>query len=38
MANLTVVLDIGQFATKCGFAGEDNPSLVFFTIVGQTKF
>ena len=38
MANLTVVLDIGQFATKCGFAGEDNPSLVFFTIVGQTKY
>jgi len=38
MANLTVVLDIGQFATKCGFAGEDNPSLVFFTIVGKTKY
>jgi actin beta/gamma 1 len=38
MANLTVILDIGQFATKCGFAGEDNPSLVFFTIVGQTKY
>jgi actin len=38
MANLTIVLDIGQFATKCGFAGEDNPSLVFFTIVGQTKY
>ncbi|TFG17899.1 MAG: actin, cytoplasmic 2 [Promethearchaeota archaeon] len=38
MANLTVVLDIGQFASKCGFAGEDNPSLVFFTIVGQTKY
>lgn len=38
MANLTVVLDIGQFATKCGFAGEDNPSLVFFTIIGKTKY
>lgn len=38
MANLTVILDIGQFATKCGFAGEDNPSLVFFTIVGQSKY
>ncbi|TFF86483.1 MAG: actin, cytoplasmic 2 [Promethearchaeota archaeon] len=38
MANLTVVLDIGQFASKCGFAGEDNPNLVFFTIVGKTKY
>jgi len=38
MGNLTVVLDLGQFATKCGFAGEDYPSQVFFTIVGTPKY
>jgi len=38
MANLTVVLDIGQFASKTGFAGEDMPSQVFFTIVGTPKY
>ncbi len=36
--NLTVVLDIGQFSAKAGFAGEDMPSQVFFTIVGQPKY
>lgn len=38
MPNLTVVLDIGQFSTKIGFAGEDSPSNVFFTIVGKPKY
>lgn len=38
MANLTVVLDIGQFSSKIGFAGEDNPSNVFLTIVGKPKY
>ncbi|MFW9952759.1 MAG: actin, cytoplasmic 2 [Candidatus Thorarchaeota archaeon] len=38
MANLTVVLDIGQFSCKCGYAGEDFPSQVFFTIVGMPKY
>ncbi|MFX0058101.1 MAG: actin, cytoplasmic 2 [Candidatus Hodarchaeota archaeon] len=38
MGNLTVVLDIGQFASKVGFAGEDTPSQVFFTIVGKPKY
>ncbi|MGB5909658.1 MAG: actin family protein [Promethearchaeia archaeon] len=38
MGNLTVVLDLGSFATKCGFAGEDMPSQVFFTIVGTPKY
>ncbi|MFX1392788.1 MAG: actin family protein [Promethearchaeota archaeon] len=38
MGNLTVVLDIGQFSTKSGFAGEDYPSQVFFTIVGVPKY
>ena len=38
MANLTVVLDIGQFSAKAGFAGEDMPSQVFFTIVGKPKY
>lgn len=36
--NLTVVLDIGQFSAKAGFAGEDMPSQVFFTMVGQPKY
>ena len=35
MPNLSVVLDIGQFSSKIGFAGEDSPSHVFFTIVGM---
>jgi actin len=38
MANLTVVLDIGQFSSKVGFAGEDLPSQVFFTVVGKPKY
>jgi actin-related protein len=38
MGNLTVVLDIGQFSAKAGFAGEDMPSQVFFTIVGKPKY
>ena len=38
MPNLTIVLDIGQFSSKCGFSGEDNPSLVFFTMVGTPKY
>ena len=38
MANLTIILDIGQFSTKSGFAGEDFPSQVFFTIVGKPKY
>ena len=36
--NLTVVLDIGQFSAKAGFAGEDMPSQVFFTVVGTPKY
>ena len=38
MRNLTVVLDIGQFSSKAGFAGEDFPSQVFFTMVGKPKY
>lgn len=38
MGNLTVVLDIGQFSTKIGFAGEDTPSHVFLTMVGKPKY
>ena len=38
MPNLSVVLDIGQFSSKIGFAGEDSPSHVFFTIVGKPKY
>ena len=38
MTNPTVILDIGQFSSKVGFAGEDSPSLVFFTMVGKPKY
>ncbi len=38
MVNTTVILDIGQFSSKVGFAGEDNPSQVFFTVVGLPKY
>jgi actin beta/gamma 1 len=38
MANLTVVLDIGQFSSKIGFAGEDSPTQVFLTMVGKPKY
>ncbi len=38
MGNLTVILDIGQFSTKIGFAGEDSPSQVFLTMVGKPKY
>lgn len=38
MGNLTVVLDIGQFSSKIGFAGEDSPSQVFLTMVGKPKY
>ncbi|MHA2125084.1 MAG: hypothetical protein ACW99E_07225 [Promethearchaeota archaeon] len=36
--NLTAVLDIGQFSSKIGFAGEDSPSQVFLTMVGKPKY
>jgi actin-related protein len=38
MVSQTIVLDIGQFSTKGGFAGEDYPSHVFFTLVGKPKY
>ncbi len=38
MGNLTVVLDIGQFSSKIGFAGGDFPSQVFLTMVGKPKY
>ncbi len=38
MGNLTVVLDIGQFSSKIGLAGEDSPSQVFLTMVGKPKY
>jgi len=38
MANPTIILDIGQFSSKAGFAGEDFPSLVFATRVGKPKY
>jgi len=38
MGNPTIVIDIGQYSTKIGFAGEDTPSQVFFTMVGKPKY
>lgn len=38
MANPTIVMDIGQFSSKAGFAGEDYPSQVFATMVGVPKY
>ncbi len=34
----TVVLDLGQHLTKAGFAGENHPSLTFYSIVGKPKY
>ncbi len=38
MKNRCVVMDIGAYSSKVGLAGEDNPSLVFFTRVGKPKY
>ncbi len=38
MANPTVVMDIGQLSSKAGFAGEDFPNQVFYTMVGAPKY
>ncbi|MHA1149035.1 MAG: hypothetical protein ACTSR8_12425 [Promethearchaeota archaeon] len=38
MPSLSLVLDIGQFSTKAGFAGEDYPSQVFVSMVGKPKY
>jgi len=38
MSNPTIVIDIGQYSTKIGFAGEDSPNQVFFTMVGKPKY
>jgi len=38
MVNRTIVMDIGAYSSKVGFAGEDNPSLEFFTRVGKPKY
>lgn len=34
----TVIMDIGQFSSKVGFAGEDFPSHIFYTMVGKPKY
>ncbi|HMF34010.1 MAG TPA: actin family protein [Candidatus Lokiarchaeia archaeon] len=38
LQNNTLILDIGQFSTKIGFAGGDAPSNVFLTMVGEPKY
>lgn len=34
----TIIVDIGQFSTKVGFGGENEPQHVFYTITGQPKY
>ncbi|TXT60305.1 MAG: Actin-related protein [Promethearchaeota archaeon] len=38
MSNRVIVMDIGAYSSKVGFAGEDTPSLEFFTRVGKPKY
>jgi actin beta/gamma 1 len=38
MEKKTIVMDIGAYSSKIGFAGEDNPCLSFFTRVGKPKY
>ena len=33
-----MVIDLGQFTTKIGWAGQNTPSLTFFTITGESKY
>lgn len=32
-----VVIDIGSYSSKVGYAGDDNPKVVFPTTVGHSK-
>ncbi len=34
----TVIFDIGQFTTKVGFAGENEPRSVFYSVTGVPKY
>jgi actin, other eukaryote len=38
MANWVVVLDLGQFTSKIGFGGENEPRMTFYTITGTPKY
>lgn len=39
MENLyTIVIDMGQFSTKVGFGGENEPRNTFYTMVGTPKY
>jgi len=38
MANITVVLDIGEFSSKIGYGGENEPRTTFYTLVGEPKY
>ncbi|MCF2140289.1 MAG: actin family protein [Candidatus Lokiarchaeota archaeon] len=39
MENLyAIVMDIGQFSTKIGFGGENQPRNIFYTITGTPKY
>ncbi|MBN2157195.1 MAG: actin family protein [Candidatus Lokiarchaeota archaeon] len=38
MTNITIVLDIGEFSSKIGFAGENEPRNNFYSLVGEPKY
>ncbi len=38
MTNIAVVLDIGEFSSKIGYASENEPRNNFYTIVGEPKY
>jgi len=35
---ISIVLDIGEFASKIGFGGENEPRSIFFTLVGEPRY
>ncbi|MHA1453630.1 MAG: hypothetical protein ACTSRD_12280, partial [Promethearchaeota archaeon] len=35
---VTVVLDIGEFSSKIGYAAENEPRSTFYSIVGEPKY
>ncbi|MCP4760631.1 MAG: actin family protein [archaeon] len=38
MGNIVAILDLGEFSTKIGFAGENEPRQTFYTLVGKPKY
>jgi actin-related protein len=38
LPNYSLVFDIGQFSTKVGYAGENQPRFVFYSVTGTPKY